>query len=50
MLITDDELFRINTQSTYNVVEAAARLGIKKVILASSGTVYGVTYAEGDID
>lgn len=35
--------------STYNVVEAACRLGIRKVIIASSVTVYGVSYAEGDV-
>lgn len=29
MLVIDDELFRINTQSAYNVVEAAAKLGIR---------------------
>jgi nucleoside-diphosphate-sugar epimerase len=50
MLVTDDELFRINTTSAYNIIEAAAKLGIKKVILASSITVYVVTFAEGNID
>lgn len=35
---------------SYNVIEAACKLGIKKIILASSITTYGVTYAEGDID
>jgi nucleoside-diphosphate-sugar epimerase len=50
LLVTDDELFRINTQSAYNVIEAACKLGVKKIILASSVTVYGVTFAEGHID
>jgi nucleoside-diphosphate-sugar epimerase len=50
LLVTDDELFRINTQSAYNVIEAAAKMGVKKIILASSVTVYGVTFAEGHID
>ncbi|QDS69011.1 hypothetical protein FKW77_009516 [Venturia effusa] len=50
MLVTDDELFRINTQSAYNIIEAAAKLGIRKVIVASSVTVYGVTFAEGHVE
>lgn len=50
MLIPDSETFRINTISSYNVLEAACKLGIKKVILASSITTYGVTYAEGEVD
>jgi UDP-glucose 4-epimerase len=36
--------------STYNVIEAAVKLGIKKVIIASSETTYGVCFAEGDKD
>jgi len=50
LLVTDDELFRINTLSAYNIIEAACKLGVKKIILASSVTVYGVTFAEGDVD
>lgn len=50
LLVPDNELFRINTISTYNVVEIACKLGIPKIILASSITVYGVTYATGRID
>jgi nucleoside-diphosphate-sugar epimerase len=34
----------------YNIIESACKLGIKKIILASSITTYGVTYAEGDVD
>lgn len=49
MLIPDSELFRINTLSSYNIIESACKLGIRKIILASSITVYGVTYAEGDV-
>ena len=49
MRIPDNETFRINTLSSYNVIEAACKLGIKKIILASSITTYGVTYAEGDV-
>ena len=46
----DNETFRINTMGTYNVIEAAAKLGIKKIIVASSETTYGVCFAEGDKD
>ena len=50
MRLPDNETFRINTMSSYNIIESACKLGIKKIILASSITTYGVTYAEGDID
>ena len=50
MLAPDTEIFRSNTTSTYNVIEAACKLGIRKIIIASSVTVYGVTYANGDVD
>ncbi|MBB3950602.1 NAD-dependent epimerase/dehydratase family protein [Aureimonas jatrophae] len=44
----DNETFRINTVGTYNVVEAAVKLGIRKIVIASSETTYGVCFAEGD--
>ncbi len=46
----DNETFRINTMGTYNIVEAAVKLGIRKVIVASSETTYGVCFAEGHRD
>jgi UDP-glucose 4-epimerase len=46
----DNETFRINTMGTYNVIEAAVKLGIRKIIIASSETTYGVCFAEGDKD
>ena len=36
--------------STYNVIEAAMKLGVRKVVIASSETTYGVCFAEGDKD
>lgn len=44
----DNETFQINTMSTYNVIDAAIKLGIRKVIIASSETTYGICFAEGD--
>ncbi|MFG1498152.1 NAD(P)-dependent oxidoreductase [Saccharospirillum sp. HFRX-1] len=43
----DNETYRINTLSTYNVLDAATKLGIPKVIFASSETTYGVCFADG---
>ncbi|WP_417523493.1 NAD-dependent epimerase/dehydratase family protein [Marinovum sp.] len=45
----DNETFRVNTLSTYNVMEAAVKLGIPKVIFASSETTYGVCFAQGEL-
>ncbi len=45
----DNETFRINTVSTYNVIEAAVKLGIGKVIFASSETTYGICFADGEV-
>ena len=47
---TDAECFRINTLSTYNVLEAAAKLGVPKVVFASSETTYGVCFWDGRKD
>ena len=46
----DNVTFAANVTSTYNVIEAAMKLGVKKVIVASSETTYGVCFAEGDKD
>lgn len=45
MLVPDNEAFRVNTMGTYNVVEAAEKLGIRKTIIASSETTYGLVFA-----
>ena len=43
----DHVIFETNTLSTYNVFEAARRLGIRNVVWASSETVFGIPYAAG---
>jgi nucleoside-diphosphate-sugar epimerase len=50
LLVPDAEVFRINTVSTYNVMEAAVRFGIRKVVYASSEASYGVVFADGHLD
>jgi len=46
MIVPDNELFRINVMGTYNVLEAAVKLGIKKIVIASSETTYGIIFAD----
>jgi nucleoside-diphosphate-sugar epimerase len=46
----DNVTFQTNVMSTYNVIEAAMKLGVRKVIIASSETTYGICFAEGDKD
>jgi nucleoside-diphosphate-sugar epimerase len=45
-LAPNHEIFRVNTLSTYNVFEAARRLGLKNVVWASSETVLGLPFDE----
>ena len=46
----DNRTFDVNVIGTYNVIEAAMKLGVRKVVIASSETTYGVCFAEGDKD
>jgi len=46
----DNVTFQKNVVSTYNVIEAAVKLDIRKIVIASSETTYGVCFAEGDKD
>jgi nucleoside-diphosphate-sugar epimerase len=45
-LAPNQTVFRLNTMSTYNIFEAARRLGIKNVVWASSETVLGLPFDE----
>ena len=50
LIAPDNATFAANVVSTYNVIEAAMKLGVRKVVIASSETTYGVCFAEGDKD
>ncbi|WP_419212725.1 NAD-dependent epimerase/dehydratase family protein [Maribacter sp. X9] len=50
LLKPDNETFRTNTIGTYNVIEAAVKLSIKKIIIASSETTYGICFSDGKTD
>lgn len=41
----NDEVFRVNSLSTYNVLEACSLLGIQKVVIASSESIYGACFS-----
>lgn len=48
ILVTgDSECYRINTMGTYNVIDAALKMGVRKIIFASSETTYGMCFADG---
>jgi UDP-glucose 4-epimerase len=47
LMYPDNETYRFNTLSTYNVIDAAIRAGIKKVIFASFETTYGILRTDG---
>ncbi|WP_296420306.1 NAD-dependent epimerase/dehydratase family protein [Pseudooctadecabacter sp.] len=49
MIGDDGSCFRANVTSTYNVIEAASKLGIRKVVFASSETTYGICFAQGEV-
>ena len=48
LMYPDNETYRVNVMGTYNVMEAATKLGIRKVIFASSETTYGICFADGE--
>ncbi len=50
LIAPDNETYRVNVMGTYNVIEAAVKMGIRKVIVASSETTYGVCFSDGVTD
>lgn len=48
LMTSDNECYRVNTLGTYNVIDAAVKFGVPKVIFASSETTYGICFADGE--
>ncbi len=48
LLAPDARTYATNVLSTYNVLEAATRLGVRKIVFASSETTYGICFAQGE--
>jgi len=48
LLRSDVSTYAANVLSTYNVLEAATRLGIGRIVFASSETTYGICFAHGE--
>jgi nucleoside-diphosphate-sugar epimerase len=48
LITSDNECFRVNTIGTYNVLDAAVKAGVRKIVFASSETTYGVCFADGE--
>ncbi|WP_404390291.1 NAD-dependent epimerase/dehydratase family protein [Humibacillus xanthopallidus] len=48
LLTSEAKTYATNVLSTYNVLEAATRLGVRKIVFASSETTYGVCFAQGE--
>ncbi|WP_445258657.1 NAD-dependent epimerase/dehydratase family protein [Nocardioides aurantiacus] len=48
LLASDATTYATNVLSTYHLLEAATRLGIPKIVFASSETTYGVCFARGE--
>ncbi len=44
----DAATYATNVLSTYNVLEAATSLGVRKIVFASSETTYGICFARGE--
>jgi len=49
LLRPDNETYATNVLSTYNVLDAATKFGIRKIVIASSETTYGVCFADGEV-
>ena len=49
LLTSDNECYRVNTIGTYNVIDAALKMGVRKIVFASSETTYGICFADGEL-
>ncbi|MBQ58431.1 nucleoside-diphosphate-sugar epimerase [bacterium] len=49
LMTSENECYRVNTLGTYNVIDAAIKMGIQKIIFASSETTYGICFADGEV-
>ena len=45
---SDTATYATNVLSTFNVLEAATWLGVRKIVFASSETTYGICFAQGE--
>jgi len=50
MIHSDGETFKSNVLGMHNIIEAACKMGIQKVIIASSVTTYGVAFGQGSVE
>lgn len=48
MMTSDNECYRVNTLGTYNVIDAAVKAGVRKIVFASSETTYGICFTDGE--
>jgi nucleoside-diphosphate-sugar epimerase len=48
LIAPDSTTYATNVLAHYNVLEAATRLGIRKIVFASSETTYGVCFGQGE--
>ena len=48
-IVSPQVTFENNVLSTYNILEAASGLGIKKAVIASSESSYGIVFSEKDL-
>ncbi len=49
LLTSDNECYRVNTMGTYNVIDAAVKMGVRKIVFASSETAYGICFGDGEL-
>ncbi|NJM83493.1 MAG: NAD(P)-dependent oxidoreductase [Tabrizicola sp.] len=50
LMMPDTETYRVNVMGTYNVIEAAVKMGLRKIVIASSETTYGLCFSDGVVD